>query len=71
MNDNADKVVFKAAMQAQELKKYPRSPFALSALLDRGYGQGMVDQLANLVPELLCGISTEDSVSLQINIQLL
>jgi hypothetical protein len=62
LGENADRVVYKAAMQAGNLKKYPRSPFALSALLDRGYGRGMVDQLTNLIPELLCGISTEDSV---------
>lgn len=50
-------------MQAKNLRKYPRSPFALAALLDRGYGRGMIDQLSNLIPEILVGISTEDSVS--------
>ncbi|KAI6226697.1 hypothetical protein M3Y95_00648000 [Aphelenchoides besseyi] len=62
MANNADKVVFKLALMTRNLDKNPRSPFALAALLDRGYGQKMTDELVNLIPELLSGINTEDNM---------
>jgi hypothetical protein len=70
LSQNADKVVYKAAMQARNLWKYPRSPFALAALLDRGYGRGMVDELSHLIPEILTGLSTEDSVCISLLLKL-
>ncbi|KAI6174224.1 Cysteine protease [Aphelenchoides besseyi] len=62
MANNADKVVFKLALMTRNLHKNPRSPFALAALLDRGYGQKMTNDLVNLIPELLSGINTEDNM---------
>ncbi|KAI6222401.1 hypothetical protein M3Y99_01504500 [Aphelenchoides fujianensis] len=60
LGENADRVVFKLAAMSRKLDEHPRAPFALAALLDRGFGRKMVDDLVNLIPELLNGINTED-----------